>query len=331
MGCYLSQQDYADAMRGFCILVGFLLSAGVYVLQGIHLYAFIMVICPLMKGRLGDYFGMLWITVGLIIGFNIVFNHFWAMVLKPGSARDQKFVEKMRTQQKKRAYRKSVRDSIDCEDQRFEGISSDVKKLLRYRTKTIEQLAEFWTKRCDLCNEVRPARAYHCNICQECTLVKDHHCHFVNNCIGLENQRYFLLFLFYSQMGLLYTLFTISSIRSHYMFKEHIKLMTFLTVCDVLLCISMTFFAGYSFFVALYGSTTVELWKSGGIKRVIQNIYNDGSNTKTQSYTAEVAKLRFSSITDNLYRIFGTNNIFRVLSPSFRNVPFTGLEWSFKL
>lgn len=43
------------------------------------------------------------------------------------------------------------------------------------------------------------------------------------------------------------------------------------------------------------------------------------------------AELRLPTLSDNLYRVFGTYKIFRVLSPSFRNVPFTGLEWSFKL
>ena len=39
--------------------------------------------------------------------------------------------------------------------------------------------------------------------------------------------------------------------------------------------------------------------------------------------------LSFDQITDNIYRVFGTHKLFRVLSPSLRNVPFTGLEWSF--
>ena len=30
-----------------------------------------------------------------------------------------------------------------------------------------------------------------------------------------------------------------------------------------------------------------------------------------------------------MFRIFGTNNFIRALSPSMRNVPFTGLEWAF--
>lgn len=41
------------------------------------------------------------------------------------------------------------------------------------------------------------------------------------------------------------------------------------------------------------------------------------------------ANLRFETISDNLFRVFGTHKFFRILSPSMRNVPFTGLEWSF--
>lgn len=39
----------------------------------------------------------------------------------------------------------------------------------------------------------------------------------------------------------------------------------------------------------------------------------------------------FRSIRDNLYRVFGTYNPFAILSPSLRNVPFTGIEWSYQL
>ena len=73
---------------------------GVYGFLGIHLYAFGEVVLPLLQTRLGEKFGMLWIAVGLAILFNIVFNHFWAMVIKPGSTRDLKYVEQMRSEQK---------------------------------------------------------------------------------------------------------------------------------------------------------------------------------------------------------------------------------------
>lgn len=41
--------------------------------------------------------------------------------------------------------------------------------------------------------------------------------------------------------------------------------------------------------------------------------------------------MSFSRLKDNVFRIFGTYSIVRMLSPSLRSVPFTGLEWSFQL
>lgn len=72
------------------------MALGLYAIIGVHFYAFIEVICPLMKSRLGTEMGLVWIGVGLAILFNILFNHFWAMVIKPGGSRDQKRIEKMR-------------------------------------------------------------------------------------------------------------------------------------------------------------------------------------------------------------------------------------------
>ena len=93
MGCLVSDQDIANIYRGIMIQVGLTVSIGVYGYIAVHLYAFHEVICPLLQSRLGERFGMLWLAVGLAILFNIVFNHFWAMVIKPGSTRDLRLVE----------------------------------------------------------------------------------------------------------------------------------------------------------------------------------------------------------------------------------------------
>ena len=71
-------------------------------------------------------------------------------------------------------------------------------------------------------------------------------------------------------------------------------------------------FTVWNWFLAAQGNTTIEFWTGySGIA------------------SGERANLRFETVSDNLYRVFGTHKWFRILSPSMRNVPFTGLEWSF--
>ena len=89
--------------------------------------------------------------------------------------------------------------------------------------------------------------------------------------------------------------------------------MLFLKVLDIIGFCSIGLFALWNWFQAVFGSTNIEFLKQRGLG------INKGE-----------AKLRFDTISDNLYRIFGTHKFFRVFSPSFRNVPFTGLEWSFR-
>lgn len=89
--------------------------------------------------------------------------------------------------------------------------------------------------------------------------------------------------------------------------------MTFLTILDAVGFFVMVMFTIWNWFQALFGSTTIEFMKQRGI-----------------GIKRNEARLRFANVSDNLYRIFGTHKIFRIFSPSFRNVPFTGLEWSFR-
>lgn len=68
--------------------LGLFLSISVYVLLSIHIYAFFTVIARVLKKRLGVLFGLIWIAIGMSLVYNLVFNHFWAMIIKPGGPRD---------------------------------------------------------------------------------------------------------------------------------------------------------------------------------------------------------------------------------------------------
>ena len=67
---------------GPCFVVGF------YYLMGYHTWIFLTVICPVLRKRLGPEFGMVWTLIGVIITYNVVWNHLLAMFLKPGSPKD---------------------------------------------------------------------------------------------------------------------------------------------------------------------------------------------------------------------------------------------------
>lgn len=56
----------------------------------VHIYAYCEVILVVLKKRLGTNFGMLWVAIGVGITYNIVYNHFFAMLIKPGSPSDLK-------------------------------------------------------------------------------------------------------------------------------------------------------------------------------------------------------------------------------------------------
>ncbi len=91
-------------------ILGPALVIGLYVIVALHLYAFFTVVTPLLKKRIGTELGMIWIVVGLSLVYNIVFNHFFAVVLKPGGPTETKLIEKMRQEQKSRKHRKEFDD-----------------------------------------------------------------------------------------------------------------------------------------------------------------------------------------------------------------------------
>ena len=83
----MSGGSLAMRLLGPCLVVG------LYLLVGVQTYAFFTVITPLLKNRIGTPLGIIWIIVGLSLLYNIVFNHFFAVVLKPGGPVDTKNIE----------------------------------------------------------------------------------------------------------------------------------------------------------------------------------------------------------------------------------------------
>ena len=89
--------------------------------------------------------------------------------------------------------------------------------------------------------------------------------------------------------------------------------LNFLLILNIALTIVMAFFLVWHWYLAFSGTTTIEFWK----------------------YQASVVSVpydfSFDLVRDNLFNIFGTYKLVRQFSPSLRQVPLTGLEWSFLL
>lgn len=60
---------------------------------------------------------------------------------------------------------------------------------------------------CPKCNGVKTQETHHCGTCGRCVTMMCHHCPFTNNCVGLENYSYFFLFICYSVVGLVFSLY----------------------------------------------------------------------------------------------------------------------------
>lgn len=80
-----------------------------YCLLALHVYAFFTVILFVLRKRLGTAFGLTWVAIGLALVYNICYNHFFAMLIKPGGPADLKRVEQLRKETKKREARRAIR------------------------------------------------------------------------------------------------------------------------------------------------------------------------------------------------------------------------------
>ena len=119
------------------IVLGPIMVIGLYSLLILHTYIYFTLIVSPVRMKLGTWPALGWIAIGITLLFNIVFNHILATLIKPNGPRELRQVESLREFYKRRTARKVIK----IEDDRFECVSKDVKRLLRYRHKTMADLS----------------------------------------------------------------------------------------------------------------------------------------------------------------------------------------------
>ena len=239
--------------------------------------------------------------------FLTVINNILSIIVKPGSVQDLRNSK----------YYKS-HSAYYSEDLKF--------PFSFIRNNNINQNTKKRWRICKYCNEVKPLRTHHCSLCGTCIMKMDHHCPWINNCVGQNNHRYFLLFLFhafcYTLLGtiltfpiLLFNKKIINEDSNQIILKNNFNMreVKYISVLGISSLVIEIFFAGWNWFLAFNGNTTLEFWADrteymleGGIKN-----YSFGHWKK------------------NLFNVFGTSNIFKILFiPSIKKLPFSGLEVS---
>jgi len=165
------------------------------------------------------------------------------------------------------------------------------------------------TTYCKTCHIWKPPRAHHCRTCNNCVKEFDHHCPWVGNCVGLNNYKWFNLFLWSVVLGCTY-IFSVSAVSFGLLLsQENTTVIGTITthpfhlgeiIYSLFICLSVASLCGYHCSLMCKGKTTYE-----SIKKL-----EEGSDNRTgwQRLWDTITVTRESSI-----------NLFQRLQPGYES------------
>ena len=139
-------------------------------------------------------------------------------------------------------------------------------------------LAEATKTYCDKCEYLKPPRTHHCSICNKCVLRMDHHCPWINNCVGLNNHKYFYLFMVWIILGCVFVV-AVSFPTFIGIFKKDPQVTELLLkpekrkiLIAFVVCVSVSFgvglLAAFHTYLIITNKTTIEYYSSGTKSRM---------------------------------------------------------------
>jgi len=244
------------------------------------------------------------ITIGLIFGFNIIFNFVMAALTPPGGTKQLNNRELVPTTTQGEEL--EINYATVNRDENLEGEDAEA---------GLEAIP-YGMKKCKKCYNPKPPRAHHCSVCNTCVLKMDHHCPWINNCVGFYNTRYFILMLLYL-LGGVFTYFILSlPLVSFQEFEPFKRIRSELFPLNFALSLAVSIvllpFNIWNWYLATTGQTTIEFWMK-----------------KSPMHAENPRKYDFSfpEKRKNLEIIFGTRSVWKMLLPSLRKLNNDGINW----
>ena len=197
-------------------------------------------------------------TIGVFLLFNVLYNYYKAVVVSPGIPPLAADAAEAGGAEPRTALGNRLRQY----DSHGSSGDDEVQSTNIGRRKAV----------CGKCSRVRPPRTHHCSVCGSCIYRFDHHCPWIYNCVGLNNFKYFYLFLFHLFLvDLFFVSLAFAPFRHSITRPESDQTMTldgqsFVIMSFVLAAaveIAIAAFLGFHTYLLLTNKTTME-WATGG-------------------------------------------------------------------